>query len=308
MTRFISVIAACLFAAETAVAALIPPGFLNSVVALGNTLPSTPLPGQASHPEWRTIGTGFFYGVLMEDDVDALKRKYRVVLVTARHVVAEHLQQNPALQLSVRMNPDEPSLVGKEFDIPNSDWHFHKDEKVDVAFVAVDMGKLHEMGINPVFYASDRFVANRRAMRENGVTEGDGIFVLGFPMNLAGAQRNYVIARQGCIARISEMLASVSPTFMIDSFVFPGNSGGPVILKPDLTSIQGTKAQNNAHLIGMVISYRPYADVAISPQTHRPRIVFEENSGLAEVLPTDYIDDAIADWLFTQTGSPPIPY
>ena len=57
------------------------------------------------------------------------------------------------------------------------------------------------------------------------ISAGDGVFVLGFPMELTGEQRNYVIVREGVIARLNEMKDRVSITFMIDSFVFPGNSG-----------------------------------------------------------------------------------
>jgi hypothetical protein len=62
------------------------------------------------------------------------------------------------------------------------------------------------------------------------VAAGDGVFVLGFPTGLAGVQRNYVIVRQGCIARISEMLDGAAPGFLIDAPVYPGNSGGPVVM------------------------------------------------------------------------------
>lgn len=74
---------------------------------------------------------------------------------------------------------------------------------------------------------------------------------------------------------------------------FPGNSGGPVIIKPEFTHIEGTKSQNESRLIGLVKSYIPYTDVAISPQTGRPRVVFEENTGLTNVEPVDYIIDTI---------------
>jgi len=123
-------------------------------------------------------------------------------------------------------------------------------------------------------------------------------------MGFAGAQRNYVIVRQGAIARIGEMLDNASKSFMIDAFVFPGNSGGPVILKPELASITGTKNQNAAHLIGLVLSYKPYNDTAFSAQTRQARVIFQENSGLAEVLPTNYIQEAIEAWRST-TGSIP---
>ena len=89
------------------------------------------------------------------------------------------------------------------------------------------------------------------------------------------------------------MLDHASRTFLIDAFVFPGNSGGPVVLRPEISAIQGTKNQSTAYLIGIVLSYMPYIDAAFSLQTHRTRVTFEENSGLAEILPTDYIDAAI---------------
>jgi hypothetical protein len=37
----------------------------------------------------------------------------------------------------------------------------------------------------------------------------------------------------------------------------------------------------------------PYIDVAISTQTRRPRVTFEENSGLTEVHPVDFIEETI---------------
>jgi Trypsin-like peptidase domain len=284
-------------------AAQIPPGFLSSVVALGTTSPSSPGPGQPQATEWRTEGTGFFYGSLVIDNPDPKQRQYQVVLVTARHVVEGHITRDPSNPLSIRMNPDDPTLPGKEFTIDNKAWRFPTEGGTDLAFVPINFGMLTEVGINPVFYGSDMFVADTEKMRETGVSEGDGIFVLGFPMNLAGTQRNYVIARQGCIARVAELLANVSNTFMIDAFVFPGNSGGPVILKTELNAIEGTKAQKNAYLIGMVISYRPYRDVAVSPQTNRPRVVFEENSGLADVVPIDAIEKAFKEWLKSKESS-----
>src|SRR5207247_3057746 len=74
----------------------------------------------------------------------------------------------------------------------------------------------------------------------------------------------------------------------------PGNSGGPVIIKPEMSAVGETKPIDSASLIGVVAGYVPYADVAISRQTERPRIIFEENSGLAIVYPVDLIQEAIS--------------
>jgi hypothetical protein len=112
-------------------------------------------------------------------------------------------------------------------------------------------------------------------------------------MDLIENWRNAVIIKSGIIARIEDVLIGRSDVLLIDVLVFPGSSSGPVVLRPEITSISGTPAQNRSYLIGMVISYQPYIDVAVSQQTQRPRITFEENSGLASVLPTDYIAAAI---------------
>ena len=77
---------------------------------------------------------------------------------------------------------------------------------------------------------------------------------------------------------------------MINSFVFPGNSGGPVLLKPETMSIQGTQNHPDPLLIGVVDAYQPYREPAVSLQTREARIVFEENSGLANILPIDYVN------------------
>ena len=122
---------------------------------------------------------------------------------------------------------------------------------------------------------------------------GSGRFALGFPLGLIGEKRSYVIVRQGIIARIRDYLSGSTKEFLIDTSIFPGNSGGPVVIHPELTAIEGTKTIDRASLIGIVSSYVPYNDIAISQQTKRPRIIFEENSGLASVVPIEYALEVI---------------
>ena len=113
-------------------------------------------------------------------------------------------------------------------------------------------------------------------------------------MGLEGGERNYVIVRQGCIGRISDLLDNPQvESYLVDAFTFPGNSGGPVVSATSLNSILGTKSQNASYLIGVVKGFLPYQDVAFSKQTGRPRIAFEENSGLTEVIPIDYVEETI---------------
>jgi hypothetical protein len=304
------IIAGAAFAFCPAKAALLPPFMMDSVVALGATM-NTAAPGQPAKIEWVTVGTGFFYGFKVKDDPDVTKRVYEVYLVTAGHVVAEFRESRKgddqqSLDLSVRINSKEPAAPSQTFRIPfnphppENTWFFHPsfDPKTasavpdyDVAVVDVHGPTIKTLGAS--FIENDENVADVKKLKEIQASGGDGVFVLGFPMNLAGVERNYVIVREGIIARISEMLGQKSSSFLLDSFVFPGNSGSPIIIKPEITSIAGTQPNRVAYVIGMIHGYKAYLDVAFSQQTHQPRIIFEENSGLAEATPMDRVNETI---------------
>ena len=106
-----------------------------------------------------------------------------------------------------------------------------------------------------------------------------------------GKERNYVVARQGILARVQDWLRGDEDTFLIDASIFPGNSGGPVLTEPEMLTFGESKAYDKSSLIGMVASYVPYNDIAISQQTGQPRVIFQENSGLGRVIPVDAIQE-----------------
>jgi len=240
-------------------AALLPPGFINAVVAIGHNQP-----GPVGAPTWVTEASGFFYGSLVTDDPDEKKRQYEVYLVTNRHVVENHAV------VSVRLNPKKSSDQGQVFDLPMVDphgvrnWFNHTDPNVDITCARVNWRLLQDRGIDVEFVAGDANGADTKKMQEIGVSAGDGAFVIGFPMNLAGQQRNYAIVRPGAIARLTDLIETAATVMLIDSHVFPGNSGGPVFLQPSLLAIDGTKANNRAYLVGVIRSYIPYTDIAIT--------------------------------------------
>ena len=43
----------------------------------------------------------------------------------------------------------------------------------------------------------------------------------------------------------------------------------------------------------MVSGYLPYQEIAVSTQTERPRMIFEENSGLGIVVPHDQVQETV---------------
>ena len=102
-------------------------------------------------------------------------------------------------------------------------------------------------------------------------------------MGLRSVDHAMPIARRGMIGRAD------SGNLLADLFVFPGNSGGPVLYVPPFgaggASAPGAEVVQHEMLVGMVTSFISYSDVAFSNQTKRPRVVFEENSGLANLVP-----------------------
>src|ERR1019366_8777117 len=99
------------------------------------------------------------------------------------------------------------------FDLPpisegKPTWFFN--QNIDIAGAAVNWQFLQERGIDVDFFVGDTEAADTKKMQEIGVSAGDGIFVIGFPMNLAGQQRNYAIVRPGAIARMTDLLAAAA--------------------------------------------------------------------------------------------------
>jgi hypothetical protein len=128
-----------------------------------------------------------------------------------------------------------------------------------------------------------------RMLPQARIQTGAPVAVIGFPMGLRSEQYADPILRRGIVAR------SAPNELLIDAFVFPGSSGGPVVYTPPirlqgkgLVTIESPFVEVEM-LIGLVVDYVPYTDVAVSPQTHRPRISFEENSGLCHAVPSDKV-------------------
>jgi S1-C subfamily serine protease len=273
--------------------ALIPPFFPDCVVAIGIEDPS------GGGRKW--VASGFLYGHNIADKEGDTK-SYRVYLISNRHVfenlLAVYLRFNPRTNEPAReytlnlLNENGTSL-----------WFPHPNAKIDVAVIPINFNLLQEHAMQAVYFQSDQHVANIDKLNELGITEGDFAYVLGFPMGLVGGERNIVIVRSGTIARIRDALVRANQEYLIDAFVFPGNSGGPVVSKPEAFAIQGTKSQGAAYLIGIVKSYVSYQDVAVSLQSKRPRVIFEENSGLAAIHPIDFVQEAIKGHLKLVDGN-----
>jgi S1-C subfamily serine protease len=228
---------------------LIPPGFLNCVVAIGT---------KDSSDEMIWIGTGFLYGKYFQRiDIDEENNQYHIFLITNKHVLTGldkiYVRFNPknnenSEDFKILLHKDKNELI----------WKGHPDKEIDVAGILINPNVLEKFKLKYAYFCSDKHVLFNEDLVSEDLSEGDHIFVLGFPMGLVSENRQYVICRNCCISRISDFKENRSKDFLIDAFVFPGNSGGPVITKPEFISIEGTKPLKNARLIGMVQTYVPY--------------------------------------------------
>lgn len=263
--------------------ALLPPFFLDTVVAIG-------VGDDPGKRKW--VGTGFILGKFLEVTPDKKEKRYQLWLITNKHVLVDF----KAVYIKFNSAQDPQSkdykvqLVAKN---GRPRWVGHPLDAVDVTAIFLNLGFLKAEGRRFAYFQSDSHTMNKEKMRAAGITEGDRVFVLGFPMGLVAAERQYVICRGGYVARVRDFLENRTSEFLVDVTVFPGNSGGPVILCPSALAIQGTNTIKNADLIGIVKAYVPYTDMAISQQTQRPRILFEENSGLAAVESVDSIIETV---------------
>jgi S1-C subfamily serine protease len=264
--------------------ALIPPFFLDCVTAIGR---------RRANGEITYHATGFLYGRFRQKDpTDGTRLHFGVYLVTNRHVFAGQLAA------VVRFNPPA-GQPGRVYDLELVDksgkelWVTHDDSEIDIAATSISARLLREHGIVFSYFQSHAHLMGRERAKATGVSEGDGVFTIGFPLGDPGGERNHAVVRHGVIARIRDYLAGGAKSIIVDASIFPGNSGGPVVTHPENIAITGTSPPASANLLGVVSGYVPYRDIAVSQQTGMTRIVFEENTGLAVVVPIDYVTEIV---------------
>ena len=238
----------------------------------------------------RPTATGFLYGYPASKDQDA---GYRLWLVTCKHVV--QIEGYGLIEAMVRMNKSEGGM--QRFKIREDDgpqWTFHPEG--DVAVIPTSWPDLEDKGVAWEIFAKDRNALRRNQVAALGFTEGDEVFVLGFPTGWRAGEKDYPIVRHGMLAQIQGWLNQDHNTFLVDGAGFPGNSGGPVVTKPPCKA-----NQPQSWLIGMVSArppgFAPASVYAIDRSKNKmiliDNLVAEEAVDLIKVIPMDTIDETI---------------
>lgn len=140
-------------------------------------------------------------------------------------------------------------------------------------------------------------------MRERGVSEGDGVFLLGYPLGIMSRGRQRAIVRAGIVARVRDAYDQAPSEFLIDAHILEGNSGGPVVTRPEFAAIQGTSCNTLCAVIGIVThvyTHNPRAKVLVEGSDGKVRLDEksqvrpQDPAGLGRVEPVDRIHETIA--------------
>lgn len=215
-------------------------------------------------------------------------------LVTAKHVIVDLDSEgnltnvvNDSLLYAAFYNKKEKVEIRYISEIKSSfnvDWIFHNDKNVDIAMIPFAVDIQHD---------KLRVIPETDFLDTKSLFETYDIYFISFQPGLTNFKYLSPIFRSGTIARINK-----DGTFYIDAFAFPGNSGSPLFLKSsfkryDSNTINIGGDPIGGKFLGIVGAYLPYRDIAISLQTKKPRVIFEENTGLAKIWSVDFIKEII---------------
>lgn len=280
--------------------ALIPPHYLKSVLSIGMEQKN-----EKGETQFVSIATGFLVGKETGQSSEQ-GPLYKLFLVTNRHVFYDKRAKRYLEKVLFRFNTEDNKSHYFNVDLLKTDgtplWAMHSNDNVDLAVLPISAKAIKDAKVDYHFFSgADLFLA--KEFDDKHISTGDGLFVLGFPMSISGKTKNFVIVRQGIIARVDEEVLA-DGFYYIDASAYPGNSGGPVIIKPEVVAINGTQSNSSAGLIGVISSGETYSDVAVSKQTGEPKVVFTEQTGLVRVVPVELIYEVI-DSIFKPTASEP---
>lgn len=255
---------------------LIPAEYLRSIVSIG-------VMNNESSINW--IGTGFFVFRCIGSD------RLLPFMVTNKHVLQGHEMVYIRLK---KENSDELEIVKVELE-KNGEKRYseHPDKNVDVAVVRLSGDYFEQQKFEFMGFDIDNGALTSTEFLYEGFEEGSSVFMLGYPMGLVDIDSNMPICRGGYIARADKKEVQRTKNFLLDIQNFPGNSGSPIITKPEFISVGETRALNRCVLIGIIHSYIPYQESLINIQSNQIVEVRSENSGLAKANPVEFIREVL---------------
>jgi len=222
----------------------------------------------------RVVGTGFLIQV---DNI--------FHLVTAKHVV-ENNHENLYVFLNSKQFQNASAKPLKQIYDNGLTWVRHQDPTIDIAVLPFLLNTEDKV----------KFIPDELIMKDiTELHELIDVFYASFQPGLNNFKKDggvHPIIRKGVVSRMNN-----DSTFYIDGAAFPGNSGSPIFLFPTPIKINDSGfmigGPMKVQLLGVMGAYISYQDVAISQQTKKPKVIFEENTGLSLIYSTKSLMELI---------------
>ena len=214
-----------------------------------------------------------------DDDGNKSERiEHNVWIVTCKHAVESH----PFV--GVRLN----TTTGNSLTYITRGASWRRDEEADVAVLRFNGWR--NPGVDFAMFEFGQAV-EKEAFVNNALYEGTPVALTGYPISmLRTPDRNFPVVQFGYIAQIQGYLAGDQnhPVFLIGGAVFPGNSGGPVLI-PGGTPTAVTRYFRRGLLLGMVCAQQT-APTRIQDQWN---FAVSQSAYLAQVVPMATVHRAI---------------
>ncbi|MEI9981939.1 MAG: hypothetical protein WDN69_01170 [Aliidongia sp.] len=239
--------------------------------------------------------------------------------MTARHVIEGTTRITN--KITVRLNDRSGNWIDKIYD--RSEWFFHADENIDVAVCPTNLRK---SDYSILHCPTDGNILNKSVLNYYNIGIGDEVNVAGLFRHDLSPSRNIPVIRTGTIAAMPHgrirTTHGYQESFLIEIRSIEGLSGSPVSVGiPPLRDVRlptgpiphlfgaapdyvpPNRGESAPYLVGMMLgafevsrpsdSMQFVSDSSSSTETQPPPSGYSINTGLAAVLPTESIIEAV---------------
>ena len=232
------------------------------------------------------LGTGFFCRATHWHNA----ARQLLFLVTSGHVVGSDPERVEVIfqpRAGDQLLAD--SLTGRIGPGPST-WFVDRDN--DLAALLLDPERLPEDQIRYRSFDVKTDLLSLRQLRQRQIAEGDEALVVGFAQPTYESGREYPAVRLATIAAVPNRARPEWP-LLAEGTALPGDSGSPVIVKPEWDSRISQHAEAGGKLIGVLDGAGRPATVTRSDDDGTP-IEVEQRPGIVRVVPADALYDLIS--------------
>jgi hypothetical protein len=263
---------------------------------------TTSLAEEAAQPEFCPVATGFLMRICGQDVL--ISNRHVFARQTMRLVSREHISEY-GVHHFIRVERTSGGLLRLPV---GGTWRAHPNSKIDLAASLISLPpNVEKAEIDFTFFDEDK---DRQAATPTSffldlsqLRAGDEILTVGFPASIPEIREilkthGRPLLRGGIISLILPEEITIgdrefADILLVDSWIFQGNSGGPVFWKPTLQRYADRGFNiRRPYIVGVVSDFLSW-DAAIQPRTQSVQIA-SVNAGLSIVQAASGIEKTVA--------------